>query len=81
MSMDDSEMAMFVALYIALIQALLECRPSFETFDFLATKLACTIDSYMEDVQVALSFAMVHDYCLRCGLFYYDDELHYRVKP
>jgi hypothetical protein len=60
-SMDHIEMAMFVALYIALIQVLLECRPSFETSDFLVTELACAIDSHMEDVQVAMSTAMVHD--------------------
>jgi hypothetical protein len=79
--MEDIEMAMFVALYVALIQALLECRPSFETADCLATELACAIHSPMEDVQVAVSTAALHDYRLRCGLLCQNDELRYWVKP
>jgi hypothetical protein len=81
--MDDSKMSLLVALFIALIQTLMEDVPSFAVEDQVASDTGILLGFDLLnifDVQLILSVAALNDYRLQYGLLCFDDQLRYWVK-
>lgn len=77
----DIELATYVAMFITVLQALLEFIPSFEVLDNLALEVALSELNDIESMQLAISAAALHDRQLCCGLLCVTDDLRYWVKP
>jgi hypothetical protein len=81
--MADVEIALFLSLYVVLIQTLCEYQPSYALEDDLVVEGGVGGRSVLEsqDLQIAMSTTTLYDYRIAAGLICFDDDLRYWVKP
>jgi hypothetical protein len=83
MGLDDVEIQLLLSLYMVLIQALFQSKPTVTRDDDIACNGGVGTLSMLhsEHVQIAMSTAALYDYRLASGLLCFDDGLRYWVKP
>jgi hypothetical protein len=83
MDVQDLELLLFVCLSEVLIQALIECKPTYSFDDDVVIDAVIQgitmLESY--DIQLVTSVAALHDYHLAFGLICFNNELRFWLKP
>ena len=83
-AMDEVEMSLLVALFVAIVQTLVEAVSSFVMEDQAAVDIGFLLGFDLLNIfdnQLLFSLAALNDYRLQYGLLCFDDQLWYWVKP
>jgi hypothetical protein len=79
----DIDVALFLSLYVVIIQALAACQPTYAVKDNIVTEGETFLASLMnsDNKALAISTLALYDYHLFAGLICFKDELRFWVKP